>query len=280
MAVPNFLAGTINVDFNYLSHVGITDTITILNDLNTQLTALGWTCTVTGASPTAVGTYISPTRTDGVSFKVVATQVSATVLKYAVTDQWSGSVTPVANQPQQNIVATGGGSEARYYSNKFGFFLETLPSGVAECFGCGVLDATPEAINVPRAFYWATSGPRSAANALSQNGADNMTTLPLGSTTYAASYYNYCSYGPTQGLTLSRSTLGGSLLIVPFDIQGGMAPASYLYGRIFQCIMVDAAQSLGAQITVPIDTGVTAVFRVLGCATSTYNSFRIAARVS
>lgn len=280
MAVPTFLAGVLNTDFNYLSRTAITDTITILNDLNTQLTALGWTCSVAGSSPTAVGTYQSPTTVAGIFIKVVITQVSATVLKFACTDYWGIAINTTANTPQQNIVATGGGTEARYYCNKYGFFLDTLPSGVAECFACGILDQTPEAINVPRASCFCSTGPRNSANTLAGNACDNYWLLLVGAATYTSSTsYAGCMRMTCTNVAIVRSTIAGSLLVSPQEFAGSATPY-WFYGRVFQALLVDSGQAFGAQITVPIDTGMTAVFRVLGFITGTYGNVRLAARIS
>ncbi len=274
MSVPTFLVGVLNTDFNYLSHLAVTDTITILNDLNTQLTALGWTCSVAGASPNAVGTYTSPVRSDGASIKVVATQVSATAVKYVVTDHTGLQVNNATSTQQQIAVA---GNEVRLYCNMFGFFVDSIQA-TPECWGAGILDQTPEAMTVPRANYFATGGPRNNAGTINSQAWEALWVLAPGGTAYALGAAAGSRRAPSVG-TFTRTTFTGALMFAPMEMgKGGGDPLLYLLGRVFQALMLDGAQIFGAEFTVPIDVAVTGVFKVIGLATA--SAARICARKS
>ncbi len=212
MAVPTFLAGVLNTDFNYLSRAGVADTITVLNDLNTQLTALGWTCSVTGASPNAVGTYQSLTRSDGAFIKIVATQpAAATTLSYVVTD--SAGLTMVGAGIRQYIDA--GGTEVRIYgkqvrrlgrfhardSGNLGRWDHRSDSGGARCSQADILE------------HGRASEQR--RNRRKEAGIISTTSIPPAITMQRPISPLHCNM-PSNGTRLTQS---GSLLFMPVEVD-------------------------------------------------------------
>lgn len=205
MGVPAFL----NSSFRYFMRSTVTDVQTIINDLYSELvTNGGWTCTQggVGQSPTA---FLSPTRADGVSFKIQLTRDSATRLSWVVTDQWGLQVNNQTNT-KQDIDA--GGTNIHYYTGEFHVGVNSSRA-TPEFFGCGVLDHDPEAIDEPRATYWATTGPRQTSGTLVTNGMG--TVFRYSGTAYAAG--GVATPDPYQGGTCHQ-LMTGEVLTAPLDV--------------------------------------------------------------
>ena len=127
-----------------------------------------------------------------------------------------------------------------------------------EFFGCGVLDHDPEAIDEPRATYWATTGPRQTSGTLVTNGMG--TVFRYSGTAYAAG--GVATPDPYQGGTCHQ-LMTGEVLTAPLDV----VDAAYTFlGRQIQALIVDSACAFDSDVTVPIDDGVTGTFRVVGLA--------------
>jgi hypothetical protein len=272
MAVPTFLAGSLNTDFRYKSTANVTDVNTIISDLSGELVALGWT----DASGVGTGPWTSP-AVAGATIKITASRISATRIAWVVNDQ-RGMLVNNDTDTRQDIDSSPG-NEVRYFTNKFGCFVDSIRT-VPECWGCGMLDNSPEAMGVPRVQHWATKGPRNNGGTLAGNTVENVYYWDTqgSATSYSAANPAVNRRNPVLTTTV-HTTLSGALLFVPYEHQYGSAAAGFLLGRVFQALMTDsAAGAFGSEFTVPIDTGVTGVFKVIGLATS--QNWRVCARKS
>jgi hypothetical protein len=158
----------------------------------------------------------------------------------------------------------GTGTEVRIYGNKFGVWVDSMRA-TPETWGAGILDQTPEALAVPKPTFWSTTGPRNSGGTI-QGGWNYSWYLDPTASAYASSNQPVCYNMPSSA---SRLTQAGSLLFMPMEIVGS---ANYvLLGRVFQTLLVDSANTtVGAEVTVPLDTGVTGVFKCLGFAVGSF----------
>ena len=256
MAVPNFLAGALNTDFRYLSTPGVVDVNTIISDLNTELTALGWTDT----GGLGTGPWKSPTRADGVFIILTATRSAATRIIYVVNDpnglqvNWPNAT----GDCRQDIDVAG--TEIRYYTGKFHVCVDSVRP-TPECFWAAIMDHYPDALGNPSAVYMTSRGPRSAAGTL-QGTCEEHYGMPITASNYQV-YATTASWLSTRQPTTTSVrwlAFGGGLMPIPEEFIRD----SLMMGRIPQALLVDYGQAFGAEITVPIDTGVTGVFKVVG----------------
>jgi hypothetical protein len=165
-----------------------------------------------------------------------------------------------------------GGTEVRIYGNKFGVWVDSMRA-TPETWGGGILDQTPEALAVPKPTFWSTVGPRSAGG-IAQGGWNYFYYLDPSGNAYSASNQPVSYNVLYNGLRLTQA---GSLLFMP--MESSSSTAYILLGRVFQTLLTDSVNTtVGAEITVPIDTGVTGVFKVLGFAVTL--STRVCARKS
>lgn len=271
MAVPTFLAGALNTDFRYKSTAVVVDVNTIISDLSGELVALGWT----DASGVGTGPWTSPAHASGAFIVITATRISATRIAWIVKDH-RGLLVNNDTDTRQDIEAVG--SEVRYYANKFGCWVDSARV-TPECWGCGIIDNSPETFGVPRSSYMASKGPRRNSDGSLINQALNaFYYLEVDGTSYISANSAFGQRNPAIATTV-HSTFTGALLFCPFDVQYGVTALGFLQGRLFQTLTVDStAGTFGAEFTVPIDTGVTGVFKVIGL--TTISTWRVCARKS
>jgi hypothetical protein len=137
-------------------------------------------------------------------------------------------------------------------------------------------DNSPETFGVPKVSHWATRGPRrNSDGAILNTALENLFYWDIQGAATAYASANPCvnRRNPVNTATV-HTTHAGSLLFVPYEGQYGATGEGMLFGRIFQTLMVDSvAGTFGAEFTVPIDTGVTGVFKVIGMtATQTWRA--------
>jgi hypothetical protein len=262
MAIPSFLAGTLNIDYTYRLHAGITDVQDIIDDLYDDLvTTLGWTCTVGGKTQTPT-TYKSPVGDYGAThyFTVQFTRAAATQLNIVAKD---GYGLQINNETSQNLNVAGGGSDVSTYCGKNRpYVCINAQQAVPQTWWCCEVDPYPEITNPP--VWLCAGGPYTNANVHSSydysNEAHWMNKV-YGSLAYniTPSYAWYCVGYPFTTPS-SLTTQSGALLFIPITFQN----YDLVFGKLPNVLWVDSLQAFNAELTVPIDTGVTGVFRVTG----------------
>lgn len=253
MAVPVFL----NTAYRYLSTLAVTDVNTIISDLNAELLALPdpWIDTLA----LGTGPWQSPTRADGAFIKITAARISATRISWIVNDH-NGMLVDNATDTRQDIDAAG--TEIRYFTGPFHVCVDSIRA-TPETWFCAILDRTPELLAAPRPLYVASQGPRSTGAVLGNQTWHAIWVLIYGGTAYGASI-NYVGIRAPVLINYDRMTVSGALMFVPFEIQEG----DFFHGRIPQCLLLDSGQSFGTDLVVPLDTGVSGTFKVVGCTTA------------
>lgn len=260
MAIPQFLSS----EFRYKSTSSVTDVNTIISDLNSELTSLSDPWTDLGG--TGVGPWRSPSRSDGAFIKITATRISATRIAWVVNDH-NGMLVNNGTDTRQDIDTAG--TTVCYYTGPFHVFVDSVRT-TPECWWCAILDRYPGDLADPRPIYIASTGPRNNAGTLTGYDWQNIWLLREGSTSYTYSAYHAITRAPYT-TAISRLTVAGSYLTVPFEVAYDI----YWYGRVPQSLIVDSSLAFGTELTVPIDTGVTGTFKIVGLATSTYGRLAV-----
>lgn len=256
MAIPTFLSGSPGAGFAYREDLGVTDVSTIITNLGALLVANGWT--LSGGyyySPADSGWQINiaMTRTNAYTLSIQLCQgANQTIQLFAagiltMPNPWSGAV--------------------RYFVGPYHIHLDVDPGNATpQYFYAGCLDLSPEAQNAHTHFAYgnatSTAGATNKADELYAWMIDNVTAAvtqrrTVWSANAGGSIYN-------EGLM----TLNGSRIYRPSELwcipTGGGANA-YLAGRQYHCLIVSSAALFqGDEVTVPIDIGVTGVFKVCG----------------
>lgn len=256
MAIPNFL----NSNYRYLSVSGITDVQSIIDNLVGELVTNGDWSVVSGGvgvSPTTLKSSVRPV--DGAFIQVVITRNSATRIQYQAYDH-GGLLINNQTSCQQDIDA--GGTEVRFFTGTYHFCVDSIRA-TPECYDCGILDRSPSAVGVPRANYYSSQGPRSNTGTLSNQAVSSVFLLPPGTTSYLSGGND--GVVPRDPLVTSAQTsVTGAYITFPYELCSTI----YSMGRAYQAILVPSSLSFGTEITVTIDTGVTAVFKVVGRTTT------------
>lgn len=253
MAVPVFL----NTAYRYLSTLAVTDVNTIISDLNAELLALPDPWIDNGGVGT--GPWQSPTRADGAFIKITAARISATRISWIVNDH-NDMLVNNATDTRQDIDAAG--TEIRYFTGPFHVCVDSIRAA-PETWFCAILDKTPEDLANPRPTYVAHKAPRDTAGTLDGSRYwSYLWMLIVGGTAYTSGY-TYAAIRLPQVQVVDRLTVSGALMFVPYEIQEN----DWFHGRIPQVLLVDSGQAFGAELVVPLDTGVSGTFKVVGCIT-------------
>lgn len=284
MTAPSFL----NTDFAYLRLTGVTDVQSIMDALLTMLeTTL--TATPTGVFPTTQrwstvsGTiYKSAVDARGRYGTVELARTTITRLRLKVSD-------PSGQVHDGEVDIAGAGSTVDLYAGPGHLWVECNNAGTWETFRFVISDPTPEALDSGSAYVWCAS--KRDGSTGSQWGGDvggspdnwagryaGGSALSFTFTTYAAR--PQCPIADTTNSHLL--TEAGSDVVTPLGTGvpsdfGNTSVNNFYSGKMYQAICVDAGQAAGAIIPVPIDTGVTGNFKVLGLAV--VGSCRVAVRV-
>jgi hypothetical protein len=257
MAVPDFLSSA----FRFTTLAAVTDVNTIIAGLNTELVTNG-TWTDTGG--TGVGPFKSEVGVDGTFFTLTVARLSATEIQYTVND-WTGIL---VYNPRQVIDA--GGVNVIIASGPDYVYVE---SGTATptAFMCCRLRDWPETPGNVNPNFVCTTGPLTAAGGATNRYWNLWYSCPAQTRTYGANGFiiNRDPYGVTTHL-ISPS---GALIFTPFDFADD---SDFYLGRVPQVVILDSGLAWGAEYTLTIDSGVTAVFQV--CTFVSLSSRRIAIR--
>jgi hypothetical protein len=250
MSVPAFLS----VTPYYQETVGVSDVSTIITNLGALLTSQSPAWTLLS------GVYYSPADS-GRQFNITMTRTNAYTMTILVCQ---GASQAVQLGPATLTCPNPWSGAVRLFCGQFYIHIDIdLGSTTPVYFCAGVLDLSPEAQNAHTHFLYANA----TAFAGSSSNADisNVYMFDNATATYARRRSGWQSYqGSGQGFT----TPNGARIYRPSElwcIPTGGGSAYYLAGRQYNCLMVPSTMlSQGDEITVPVDVGVTGVFKACG----------------
>jgi hypothetical protein len=261
MAVPNFL----NSSFRYFEKLAVADVATIISDFRDEVlnhNDPAWT------EPSA-NNFKSPPAADGQFFTVVLTAVSTTRLGFKILDIAGSTICDLCIDIEATV-----GNAVQYYTGQFHAFINSA-RGTPECAGGGILDMEPETMSL--ALYRTFGGAhRNSAGTVTNN---QSSYWYMWSDT-AAAVAARSDVGNGQSGQNCNKTCAAVYVYSPVMIKTSIYGSGNdrWIGRIFQTLRCSDDLSFGSEVTVPIDTGATGVFKVVGRASS-YGS-RICVRKS
>ncbi len=268
MTAPSFL----NTGFAFTALPGSTvDVADIVTAVTTMLTS------TLSATPTSVypsgerwtnlggGVFKSPVDAGGRFCKITIIRVSALVLTFNIDDptglMWSG-----------RIQIAGAGSVVNIYGGPGHIFIEANNAGTWEVC-CAVLsDPTPEPLAAYVVYVWCRTSRDGASTLIANNG--NLDwwggRLMAGATIQSSGGFLKVGCRPTMKAQDSSNTKlltqAGSDVAAPMyisDMNTANVDPMYNCGKLYQCVTIDSNQVKGTDLNIPIDTGVTGVFRVI-----------------
>lgn len=281
MAVPSFL----NTAFVYTTLPGTTvDVADIITAVDTaMLTTLP--STATGVFPSGQrwtslggGVYKSPVDAGGRFMTVKLTRTAATRLGFEVSD-------PVGVLFTVEIQIAGAGSACEIFVGPCHLVISANNAGAWEVARAFMVDPTPEPLAAFPVYVWGT-GRRTSAGALIGS-ADTWKFWCgryYGGTVISAAGTPVNSVeGPpvcnaANNANMKMKTEAGSDVAFPYFMSPDTAAGSNLYlngGRLYQVAVVDFDYGSGADVTIPIDTGVTGVFRVTRMTSAAPRTFAV-----
>lgn len=245
MATPAFLAST----FRYLSVAGVTDwAVFIAGSLNTELLAAGWTSM-------GGGVYKSPVDAAGRWFDVLFVATTATRLQFRVRNDSGVTIC------DREIQIDAGGTEVRIYSGSHHLVIDSWRA-TPETAIAGLIDESPD-IQTAHPNYTFGCGFRTTAGTNDNLGAQWTDFFALDSGVAAAVERAIGDIAGSGGTPLAI-TPTGAYIFKPCEMMATMGGGLVQIGRAYQCYVGDSTLALGAEVTVPIDVGTSAVFKVLG----------------
>lgn len=258
MAVPEFLASSHRYDLIE----GVDDVQDIIDALGTILKTSNdpvWT------EPTA-GTFQSPVDAYGRYFQAIVSRVDVDTLQIEVKDQYGTSIRI------NRIDINTGGSPAitvNVASGQYHLWIESNRS-IGENFRSGMLDLSPNAQDAWGPIVYTRAYRDSAGNVSDPEASKNTVSTTFSSGSIDTSNNHGLMVTP-MGPDYSgiSSDLGGNIMYFPVMMKNYNA-RNYL-GRMYQAVVVPSTIAYGSLITVPIDTSLTAQFRVCSPATGTFS---------
>lgn len=281
MATPSFL----NTGFAYTALPGTTvDVQTIMDAVATMLTA------TLSATPTAVfpsgeqwtslggGVYKSPVDAAGRFMTIKMTRTTITRLAWEVSD-------PTGVLFTVEIQIAGAGSACEIFGGPGHIVISANNAGAWEVARAFMVDPTPEPLGSFPVYVWGT-GRRTSAGALIGQ-ADTWrywcgryyggTVVSAAGTPTNSIEAPPCCASLNNGNMKMRTEAGSDVafpyFMSPDSVSGGNAWLNG--GRLYQTIVVDFDFGSGADVTVPIDTGVTGVFRVTRMTSAAPRTFAV-----
>lgn len=251
MAVPEFL----NSSHYYTEITGVDDVQDIIDALGTILKTTNspvWTEPVGG-------TFVSPVDGDGRYFQVAVSRVDQDTLQLVVTDQYSTAICT----KRIDINASGSPTCAvKIYSGQYHLWIDTILATL-ENFRSGLLDLSPSAQTDWNTIVYGAAHRNSSGTATSnQNNVLSISGV-ADSQELVVFPITYSNYAPTVDPV-------GNNVFWPVFVRNGSGSGGKLGGRMYQALIGSTGIAYGAEVTVPIDSGVTAKFRAAGA--SPYNS--------
>ena len=271
MSIPAFLTSS----FFYFERVNVTDVATIISDFQAQVLANVpvWT------NPLG-GVFVSPVDSSGRFLKVALTRVNATDLTVVVSDQNS-----IAIASRMIRISATNGTQVRIFTGQFHFAIDcNVGTSSPEFVVGGILDESPESQSTHTRYVWAT-GPRTADGSTYTDYhweyysmLDNVT---------PAFYRRVCMYlAPISGYPSPVIDSLGFFISQPILMYTFKDAGAYQYyaGRAYQMVFISSLSGgAGTEITLPVDAGVTGVFKILsgdGYTSSPSNGWVVAVRIA
>lgn len=246
MTVPAFL----NSSHYYTEITDVDDVQDIIDALGTILKTTNspaWT------EPSA-GTFQSPVDADGRYFQVIVSRVDVDTLQLVVKDRYAATIAT----RRIDINASGSPAISVYvFSGQYHLWIDCMRS-TPENFRSGILDLSPQAQSA-----WTQKtychGHRTSDGSV-DGGMDLMSIVEGESR-------------PEHMVTLRNAgnggmvftDLAGNVVYWPVFLRGRYADV--LLGRMYQIMLGPSSIAYGTEVTVPVDTGVTAKFRAAGAPT-------------
>jgi len=261
MSVPSF----VDTDFVVTELLGVTDWATVVTAIDTVLTsdlpvASRWTSL-------GGGEYESPHQDSaGVNrfFGVVVTRISATRFELAVKDKFGTTF-------HTGTIDLGSPAAVKIYAGPYHFAVQSIYAGptreVAYAF---MTDPAPFGLGQSSTFVYAWTKRNSAGTlygTANQFGAGALVASDQGGTTPRSRslLYYMNGIGLTNAGDPSGYSAAGSTLAMPYEISTSFAAANQKWaGRGYQLVVLPSNLTFGTVVTVPLDTGVSGDFEVLG----------------
>jgi hypothetical protein len=249
MSVPLFL----NSSFYYFERTNVSDVQTIMDDFEHQVLSHNnpvWT------KPGA-GLYKSPVDADGRWFDVLLTRITQQKLEMRLRDQNGVTVcTRRINCPSTNNWAV------HIFTGEFHMQIDVdMQTATAEYLYAGILEPSPDPAH---AKYVYGGGYRNNIDGFdSYSGVTRHFMVDNATAGYAQRTHHYGASAGT--VTMALTTMNGSRIYRPVGLwckPTGDAVNSRFCGRRYQALLVEGNLSFGAKITVPIDAGLSGLFRV------------------
>lgn len=239
--------------FGFRSDAAMTDFNTFLTNINTELvTNLSWT------SP-GTNLYQSPADAGGRWIDLLFTRISATNLEIRMRDHLGRTVFT------RRIQIAAGGTTVEYYTGKFYCVIQSLQA-TAELIQAYLMEPSPDTERALYSYGILGTAFRTTGDANDTQGSQAVSTFGLteSSQTYAFAARGAPGESTTANTGLQTVMVSGSLLIEPIIPQMN-APGNVnsTAGQIYQAWYIDNSKAFASDHDVKVDTGVTAVFRVL-----------------
>ncbi len=256
MTTPSFLDSTIS-PFRYRTSV-ISDVANLITDIETELTALGWT-------ENPADTWSSPTN--GTAYmKIGFTRASASRLTIGCSDDHGKTI-----RNGDVDIESAGNTTVDVFTGKWHFFLQSRRI-TRECYGAWLVDTTPET---------ASNGPDPVCA--------NSYRVGIATGQWSAGYLSMVDNLSTTNNGRMRFGFSGGLLppnpIFPsgkysYDdvmIAQNMGGTVYWAGRLPQTLSGPSAPAYDTDLTIPVDDAVNGLFRKVNVyiwtASMTYSMF-------
>lgn len=254
MTVPVFL----NTTHRYLRLVGVTDVQTIINNLDTELEAASWT------NPGA-GLYQTPTDADGRWYDVLFTKIDADTLEIRVRDKLGVTV----GTRRMDIDAAG--TDVLILCGEMHCALEALRA-TPEYMYVTMIDMSPEAQTVHGAYIFFGASRTSAGAVDASHNYTRGYLLNLSTAAYV--FVNAGEWVASGHADNASITVSGAYTFRPMMLHGtNVGNVGRQFGRCYQALLGESTLSPGTLYDVPIDTGVTAKFTIVGSAVNQTRMF-------
>jgi hypothetical protein len=269
VSAPEFLCSS----YRYFTRASVSDVQTIIDDFKSETVSHG------GWTEVSAGLYKSPPDDFNRWFDILLSKITAQKLECRVRDPNGVTIcTRRINLPSTTTWSVF------IYTGQFHAIIDVDPGASAfETLQAGILDLSPEAQNAHTHYVYGT-GSRSTADSVDNNGAytclyliDNVTPVVTNRVSL------FMGAGSTN---VGVRTLNGSRVYRMREVWGypvGTSSGNQKFaGRCYQQILLDGFVTVGAEFLVPIDTGLSAKFKVTGIsAQSGYTTYwRTAVRIA
>lgn len=244
MAVAQFLASS-----HYYSSIADVD------DVQDIIDALGTILLTTNSpawSESPAGTFISPVDAGGRWFSVAVSRIGVDTLELVVKDQYATTI-----RTNRIDINTAGSPavEVKIYSGQYHLWIDSCRA-TYENFRSGILDLSPQIQTAWNTVVYAQAHRDSGGSV----GSQYIHNLSL-SADLDNAYMTVWPQALGDSGRAIKTDAAGNTIYWPLFIRNSV---HQLKGRMYQILICPVDLAYGSEVTVPIDTGVTAKFRVSG----------------